>query len=119
MGEGEHVGQYSGGKMNENHHIMSRADLMAHDVLSIPAAARRMAQRVAALEDIVSSLQERVTAQRETIGDLQAKLACMSMTGNDVFFTGCNVHVRNGLGATTTGGNSLGNLIIGYNEDAV
>jgi hypothetical protein len=33
---------------------------------------------------------------------------------NKVVFEGCNVHIRNGFGATNTN-NSFGNLIIGYN----
>jgi len=56
---------------------------------------------------------------------LEDKLACVSdqSTTEDIFFEGCNVHVRDGSGSTD--GNKsdegaeksgLGNLIIGYNE---
>ena len=38
------------------------------------------------------------------------------LDGTDVFFEGCNVHIRNDLGSTSTK-NSLGNLILGYNEN--
>ncbi|MCG8590604.1 MAG: hypothetical protein MJE66_15035, partial [Proteobacteria bacterium] len=50
-------------------------------------------------------------------GDPRAagSVPCATTVGNDVFFEGCNVHVRNGAGTTNTT-NGLGNLIIGYNE---
>ena len=44
-------------------------------------------------------------------------LSCASQIGNDVYFEGCNVHVRNGVGATDAAVNGLGNLIVGYDED--
>jgi len=40
-----------------------------------------------------------------------------SIDGNDFVFNGCNIHIRNGAGMTAKT-NSLGNLIIGYNEDS-
>jgi hypothetical protein len=43
-------------------------------------------------------------------------LPCASQVGNEVYFTGCNVNVRNGAGATATT-NGLGNLVVGYNEN--
>lgn len=45
------------------------------------------------------------------------KLHHFSRSGNNVFITGANVYVRNGMGATVNNGyNGLGNLILGYNE---
>lgn len=50
------------------------------------------------------------------------RLACIHATSdsNDLWFTGCNVHVVNGPSPFEAGGtataNGLGNLIIGYNE---
>lgn len=45
------------------------------------------------------------------------KIQHFSRSGNNVFITGANVYVRNGLGATVNNGfNGLGNLILGYNE---
>ncbi|MBY0246839.1 MAG: hypothetical protein K2Q17_04140 [Nitrospiraceae bacterium] len=43
--------------------------------------------------------------------------AVNGMLGPHIIFTGANVHVRNGANATTTT-NSLGNLVLGYNETA-
>jgi hypothetical protein len=53
-----------------------------------------LAQRVAALEDLLKHF---------------------SREGNEVFLTGANLHIVNGLGNTETT-NELGNLIVGYNE---
>lgn len=44
-------------------------------------------------------------------------IPCVHTEGNDVYFDGCNVHVRDGSGDTFATTNGLGNLIIGYNED--
>lgn len=43
-------------------------------------------------------------------------LPCATQVGNEVYFTGCNVNVRNGTGQTHTK-NALGNLIVGYDDD--
>lgn len=65
---------------------------------------RGLAQRVAGLEDLFKNF---------------------SRVGNDVFITGLNVHIVNGLGRTDCGPegaeipdcpNGVGNLIVGYNE---
>jgi hypothetical protein len=56
----------------------------------------------------LANLLSRVTA-------LEKKTQYMSVSGTDVFFTGCNVHIRNGQNSTITT-NGLGNLIVGYNE---
>jgi hypothetical protein len=58
-----------------------------------------------------------VSANNSRLSALEAILAGVSRTGNEVYFTGVNVHVRNGDGsAVTSSTNGLGNLIIGYNE---
>jgi len=50
-------------------------------------------------------------------GPVGPDIACLSQSAdhNNVYFTGCNVHIRNGLGATDTS-NAVGNLIVGYGE---
>ena len=53
--------------------------------------------RIAALEDLLAS-------------------ASIENGGKDFVFTGVNVHVRSGSGATSATINGLGNLIVGYNE---
>jgi FtsZ-binding cell division protein ZapB len=62
-------------------------------------------------------------ALRERLAALENKVACVSEASNvyDIFFEGCNVHVRDGSGATEGTGRGAeqsgrGNLIVGYNE---
>jgi hypothetical protein len=57
-------------------------------------------------------------ADQSAVDALEANsLSCASQLGNDVFFDGCNVHVRSGAGTTSAAINGLGNLIVGYDED--
>lgn len=67
---------------------------------------------------IVEALEERVTALEEENAELKSNLACISdeSDGYNVYFDGCNVHVRNAVGQTDSK-NDRGNLILGYNED--
>ena len=74
---------------------------------------------------VAKSIQNQIDALQTRIATLEAKLQYMKAEGTDVIFEGCNVHVRNGLGHTwgTPHGrvpkvNHLGNLIVGYNENA-
>jgi hypothetical protein len=55
-----------------------------------------------------ASLEERVAA-------LESKLEPLTRQGDDLYITRANLHIVNGLGSTDTA-NSLGNLIVGYNE---
>jgi hypothetical protein len=57
---------------------------------------------------LVGSLSDRITY-------LETLLLDVTRVGNDITFSGVNVHVVNGTGATYTA-NGLGNLIVGYNE---
>ena len=70
---------------------------------------------IAQLQGDVAGMQAQVTANLTKINSAEATLGCMSKTGNDVFFTGCNVRVVNGTGRTESV-NGLGNLIVGYDE---
>jgi hypothetical protein len=56
-----------------------------------------------------SSLQNRIT-------ELENLLAGLSRNGNDIYFSGVNVHIIDGSGNTYGAVNGLGNLIVGYNE---
>jgi hypothetical protein len=49
------------------------------------------------------------------VAALEDLLKHFSCEGNDVFITGANLHLVNGLDGTETT-NGLGNLIVGYNE---
>jgi len=94
-------------------------------VAALQQAVQMLQQQVRAQNTAITQLTAVVNSQSQLIGQLQqqnqalqATLGCMSKTGNDVYFTGCNVHVVNGTGNTTESVNGLGNLIVGYNEDA-
>src|SRR5687767_725294 len=66
-----------------------------------------------------AALEARIAALETALTNAQATIACMHTVGDDVFFEGCNVHIRSGSGATNAAVNGLGNLIIGYNEDTI
>ncbi len=71
---------------------------------------------LAALEAVVAALTVRLDAVEAENASLQALLAGVSRDETTLLFTGMNLQVVNGEGNTETS-NSLGNVIIGYNED--
>ena len=82
-------------------------------------------KRVAEQNIVITQISGVVNRQNQSIAHLQqqnaalqATLGCMSKNGMEVYFTGCNLHVVSGSGATVGTVNGLGNLIVGYNEDA-
>jgi hypothetical protein len=54
-----------------------------------------------------------VPALEQRVAALEDLLVHFTRTGNDVFITGANLHLVNGLQDTSTA-NGLGNLIVGY-----
>ena len=89
---------------------------------ALPVAAQTLSEMQAeinALKAQIATLQSRMVLPR---GDGDEHLpSCMKTAPgagsvDDIIFEGCNVHVRNGRGQTDSR-NSVGNLIIGYNED--
>ena len=84
--------------------------------------------RVAALEAQNTSQGQQIAALAGRVAALEAKTQYLTVSGTDTYFTGTNVHIRNGLGSTNgnpadpftldpddTAVNGLGNLIVGYN----
>lgn len=72
----------------------------------------------AAKEDSpIAMLEARISVLEARIDVLEGLLEHVSVNGNDVYIQGANLHITNGSGATDTGPNGLGNLIIGYNEE--
>src|SRR5207237_2939381 len=65
-----------------------------------------------------AALQAQITALQNALASAQATIGCMHAIGTDVFFEGCNVHIQSGAGTTYAPVNGLGNLILGYNENA-
>jgi len=98
---------------------------------AVSAAVNDNDSRIAALEAALSTLQNTVNAQAATIASLQEQLAVVNdsevmkledyiAVGSDtrgplVQFSGVNLQLVNGQGATNTI-NGLGNFIIGYDE---
>lgn len=66
------------------------------------------ALRAGTVDDTQQDLAARVAA-------LEELLAHFTRSGDNVYITGANVHVRNGMDGTETT-NGRGNLIVGYNE---
>ena len=60
-------------------------------------------------------LEIRVVQLETLLAQVTALLENVTRAGNDITFSGVNVHITNGLGGTQTA-NGLGNLIVGYNE---
>jgi len=79
-------------------------------------AAYGSAAQVAANQTEIAALQTQVAALETTVAALQNLLQHLSRSGNDLFITGANLHLRSGSGATAGTHNGLGNLIVGYNE---
>ena len=89
----------------------------------VRAAEGGIPEQVAALQQSLQTLKQQVDQMTATANsqsaliaqleqqnqDLQSKLGCMSKAGDDVYFTGCNVHIVNGSGATAGALNGLGN----------
>ena len=84
--------------------------------------------RVAALEAQNASQGQQIAALTARVAALEAKTQYLTVSGTETYFTGTNVHIRNGMGSTNgnpdepltldpgeTAVNGLGNLIIGYN----
>jgi hypothetical protein len=83
-------------------------------VLSVmpPAVAQSSDQNV---KQRIAALEAKVSEQSAQIAALQNLLVHFSRSGNEVFITGGNLHIDNGMGQTDSI-NGLGNLIVGYNE---
>lgn len=86
----------------------------------LPAASaqgdqRGLEHRVTALEAQVVTLQEQNSVWVDRVAALESVLAHFSREADDVYITGANLHIVNGLETTNTK-NGVGNLIVGYNE---
>lgn len=78
-------------------------------------------EQLAALEVIVSqqtvlitTLQNDLAAAKKVTDAVGPYLSVDS--GNNIYLTGANLHIRSGSGSTDGAVNGLGNLIVGYNE---
>lgn len=67
-----------------------------------------------AADERIGALETDLTAADERIGALETTLAGVTREGNTLRFSGMNLQLVNGQGATDTS-DGLGNLIVGYN----
>jgi trimeric autotransporter adhesin len=74
------------------------------------------ASQITNLQTQINSLQTQVSSLQTQVSNLVNLLTHFTRSGNDVFITGANLHVRSGSGSTNGTVNGLGNVIIGYNE---
>jgi hypothetical protein len=86
------------------------------------ALAAEKAASIAADAALQSNLDSESPARQAADSALQAGIAVVadkvvhfSRVGNEVYITGANLHLLNGMGTTDTA-NGLGNLIVGYNQ---
>ena len=86
----------------------------------LPEQVRALAATVEVLRAVAALQQKSIDELRRSNDVLVKKLKCVSSSSGDVdvIFEGCNVHVLNGVGQTSTT-NGRGNLIIGYNKNEV
>ncbi len=72
---------------------------------------------IASLQNTINSLSSRLTiVENNTVLELDGLLQFSMFKGYPTAeFTGVNLQINNGIGSTTSG-NGLGNIIIGYNE---
>ena len=75
----------------------------------VQSALEELNAQIAVLQGANTALQTRAT-------DLETKTASITVANNNVYFTGVNMHLRNGSGATDNA-NGTGNLIVGYDEN--
>ena len=64
----------------------------------------------------IGALKARVGSLKHRVATLEGKLAGVTRSGGTLRFTGMNVQVVSGAGATQATPNGLGNVIIGYDE---
>jgi hypothetical protein len=90
--------------------------------------------QVASLQSIVSTPQGQVTTLQTELAAVQSNHALalgpfvsvdpnpeIRVAGSNIIFSGANIHIVSGFGATDDNGNptGFGNLIIGYDEDPI
>jgi hypothetical protein len=65
---------------------------------------------------LVANLQSQIDSLQASVNQLTTLLQNVTRAGNDITFSGVNVHIVNATGTTDGTVNGLGNLIVGYNE---
>jgi hypothetical protein len=104
------------------------------EVEALEAKVTSLEQTVSALQNQIGSLQTSNTTLRTQLTAVQSNHALLldpfvsvdpnpeiGVIGPNIIFSGANIHIVSGSGATDDKGNTtgLGNLIIGYDEDPI
>jgi hypothetical protein len=69
----------------------------------------------ATVDEKFSEMESRIANLEGQVAELQSLLSHFSRNDDDVYITGANLNIVNGVGSTSSV-NGLGNVIIGYNE---
>lgn len=92
------------------------AALFCGSIIAPPAQAEVLCKRRHGMVVVRDVCRDHETQLDPATLGFQPAVPCLSQEGTEVTFSGCNVHIENGMGATGTT-NGLGNLFVGYNED--
>lgn len=68
-------------------------------------------------DDAISTLENELALLKAQLGTLSQLAAAVTVSGGTVRFDGVNLQITNGSGSTDGSPNTLGNLILGYNEN--
>src|SRR2546430_1871826 len=91
------------------------------EIAALQAGVSALQDQVAALQSQMAPLQNDRVTHHDAVMDLAPYVSVdphpiNGVAGPHVIFTGVNVHIRSGSGATEDDTTNLGNLIVGYNE---
>ena len=99
----------------------AQSTLLQSQASAIAALQSALTKQIADSKAYTDSMGTSTLASAKTYTDgnvapLADKLTHFSRSGNEVYITGANLNIRNGLGHSYTSLNGLGNLVVGYNE---
>ena len=103
---------------NNLKYILATLVVLACAITVYPVLAKKDKPKNDELAERMIALEALVEEQTAAIVALTEKLACVHSDSDatNFMFHGCNVHIQNG-DSTSSSANTLGNLVIGYNED--
>ena len=133
------AGWWADGSIHENDFLQGIQWLIDEEVIQVATAEKivtqtefqNMVDRINGLEqnqneiaDMIKqntgALDAQIVALQAEVDSLKLLTASMNADANNVYFTGVNVNVRDGTGRTDCEScNSLGNLIVGYDEQRI
>ena len=94
----------------------------ASEISALLATVSNQTSQIVALQAMVNNQTNQISGLVGTVTDQAQQLSALtnlfvnfSRDGNEIYITGANLHIVNGLNGTDST-NGLGNLIVGYNE---